>query len=701
MLAMRRFVIGVGAVILLGLWSMPVRAADEAKKADAVPPAKSAQAAGDHKSDTKDQKDANKEKAAGKTTPAKPAQQDSKTAKPADKNAKPAEKDNKAAKPAEQNAKPDKAAESKPKRTSDLATVAKRLAGMKLADKKQPAKGKEKKTATVVQFTLHGEYPEGPSAPGMFGEMQPSLATLVERITATADDKDVAAVVLRIEDLALGRGKINELRGAIAAVRKAKKPVYAELASADTAEYLLAAACDEVIMPPSGMLMLPGVRAEMTFYKGLFDKVGLQFDVLQQGKYKGAGEPYSRTNMSPPLRESITAIVDDAYDAVANTVAQDRKLADYRVKSLMDEGLFTAPAAKTAGLVDRLLYGDELEADLRTRLKVDSVKMVTNYKKKKVDTDFSGIGGMMKLMELMFGGGKSTETSNDEPKIAVVYAVGPITEGKSVSDMWGSKSVGSTTLNAALRSAAEDATVKAVVLRIDSPGGSAVASDLIWREIVRMKKPVVASMSDVAGSGGYYIAMGANKIIAEPGTITGSIGVIGGKMVLGKLMDKIGISTEVIARGKVSGAMSSLKPFTPEERAAWTKLLEDTYAQFVSKAAQGRKMPVKKLGELAQGRIYSGRMAVANGLIDELGTLADAIAAAKTAAHLKPGQKVEIEVLPAAKTFFEQLFGDQAVADELDGMVPGIGKVLAQVRLMQRLFTEPSLMLMPCQIELK
>ena len=689
---MRRLVLGLGTVVLLGWLSMPVRAADEAKKADATPPAKSVKAAGDQKSDRKDQKkdqkDTNKEKAAGKTTPATPAGKESKTAKPA-------EKDHKTAKP-------DKSiVESKSKKLSDLATVAKRLAGMKLADKKAPAKGKEKKTATVVQFTLHGEYPAGPSAPGMFGEMLPSLATVVERITAAADDKDVAAVVLRIEELVIGRGKINELRCAIASVRKAKKPVYAELASADTGEYLLAAACDEVIMPPSGVLILPGVRAEMTFYKGLFDKVGLQFDVLQQGKYKGAGEPFSRTNMSAPLRESITAIVDDAYDSVATTIAQDRKLPDYRIKTLMDEGLFTAPSAKNAGLVDRILYGDQLEADLRTRLKVDSVKVVTNYKKKKIDTDFSGIGGMMKLMGLMFGGGKSAETSTEAPKIAVVYAVGPITEGKSVSDMWGSKSVGSTTLNTALRSAAEDSTVKAVVLRIDSPGGSAVASDLIWREIVRMKKPVVASMSDVAGSGGYYIAMGANKIIAEPGTITGSIGVIGGKMVLGKLMDKIGVTTEVIARGKLSGAMSALKPFSTDERAAWNKLLEDTYAQFVSKAAQGRKMPVKKLGELAQGRIYSGRMAVANGLIDELGTLADAIAAAKKLAHLKPGQKVEIEVLPAAKTFFEQVFGDSAEATDVDGMVPGIGKTLAQVRLLQQLFTEPTLMLMPCQIELK
>ena len=222
----------------------------------------------------------------------------------------------------------------------------------------------------------------------------------------------------------------------------------------------------------------------------------------------------------------------------------------------------------------------------------------------------------MKFMEMMIGG-KPSEKAGKKQKIAVVYAVGPIMEGKSSSSMFGGNVLGSTSLVAALRKAADNPKVAAIVLRIDSPGGSATASDLIWRETVRMKKPIIASMGDVAGSGGYYIAMGAKKIFAAPGTLTGSIGVIGGKLVFKGCTTNSGLNTEVISRGANSGALSSTKPFTPDERKAWTELLQETYHQFVSKAAEGRKMPYDKLEELAQGRVYTGQMAKKLGLIDE------------------------------------------------------------------------------------
>lgn len=682
---MRRFVIWVAVISVLGLGAASVGAVDEVKKTDQKP-------AAEKKADKPAEKKADKKEPA-KSEPAKPAVR-RKKAKQAASEAEAAKTKKEEAKPAEAA----KGAEAKTEKVTDLAAIAKRIAGIETPPAKKS--GKEKKKATVVQFTLRGELAEGATAAGMFGEMAPSLTTLLERLQAAADDKDVAAVVIRVEDLEIGRGKVHELRAAIARLKAAKKPVYAELASGDAKEYLVASACSEVIMPASGMLIMPGVRAEMTFFKGLFDKLGLQFDVLQQGKYKGAGEPFSRSSMSPALRESMTALVDDTYDDLAKTIGADRNLADYRVKTLFDEALFTARSAKAAGLIDTIAYSDEIEARLKRNLKVDELNVVTDYKKKKIEADFSGLGGMVKMMELMFGG-KPSEHKSDKAKIAVVYAVGPITEGKSESDMWGSRSVGSSTLTGVLRKAAEDATVKAVVLRIDSPGGSAVASDLIWREIVRMKKPVVASMSDVAGSGGYYIAMGAKKIFAEPGTLTGSIGVIGGKLVTGKLMNKLGVNTEVIARGKLSGALSSDKPFSAEERAAWTKLLEETYAQFVRKAADGRKMPVKKLEELAQGRVYSGRMAAQNGLVDRIGTLADAVAEAKRLAGVKPDDKIEVQTLPAARSIFEQLFGDASLSSELEGVLPSGGKMLLEARFWKRLFTEPSLVLMPCQVELK
>ncbi len=239
----------------------------------------------------------------------------------------------------------------------------------------------------------------------------------------------------------------------------------------------------------------------------------------------------------------------------------------------------------------------------------------------------------------------------------------------------------------------------AIVLRIDSPGGSATASDLIWRETVHVRKPLVASMSDVAGSGGYYIAMGAKKIIAAPGTLTGSIGVIGGKLVTRGLHEKLGMNTEVISRGANSGSLSSTQPFTPEERKAWTELLQETYHQFVGKAAEGRKMPYGKLESLAQGRLYTGRMAKNLGLIDELGTLKDAIAAAKTAAGLKADAEVELLVLPEPKSFFEQFFGDPSAETDFDSLLPEAFKILQQTNVLRHLLSERILLWMPYGVQ--
>jgi protease IV len=568
----------------------------------------------------------------------------------------------------------------------------------------QAAKPAEKSTKkpTVVLFTINGQYPEGTSAPELFGEMHPSLSSLIQRMDAAAADKNVAAVWLKIENPMIGRGKIHELRAAIARLRKANKPVYAEITLAGAPQYLVASACGQIVMPPSGILIVPGVRAEVTFYKGLLDKIGLQFEALQMGKYKGAAEPLTRNAMSKPLRESFDALVDDIYDDLVATICADRKMQDYKVKTLLDQGLFTATAAKKAGLVDELLYADELQESIKKTLKADAVEIVTNYKKKRVDTDFSGMSGMMKMLEIVMGGKKS-EAASSKQKIAVVYAVGPIMEGKSQHGAFGDSVLGSTTIVTALKKAADDAKVSAIVLRIDSPGGSAVASDLIWRETVRIgaKKPVIASMSDVAGSGGYYIAMGAKKIIAAPGTLTGSIGVIGGKMVIRGLFDKLGMNIEVISRGANSGSLSSATPFTPEERRAMTEVMEETYRQFVSKAATGRKMPYEKLDEMAQGRLYTGRMAKKLGLIDELGTLDDAVAAAKTAAGLKPDADVDLMILPEPKSIFEQLFGDPSASTDMESMLPEGFNIFRQTKVLRQLLSERILMWMPYGVEVK
>ncbi|NLE37876.1 MAG: hypothetical protein GX621_07615, partial [Pirellulaceae bacterium] len=248
------------------------------------------------------------------------------------------------------------------------------------ASDKKPAP--TKKTATVARLRLAGSYPETPETASPFGAASRSLASLLTKFDELAEDKNVAAVLLEIETPDLGGGKLHEIRQAIARYRTSGKPIYAVLTSADANQYVLASACDEIIMPPPGVLLIPGVRAEVTFYKGLFDKLGIQFDVLAMGKYKGAGEPYSRTSMSKPLRESLEALVDHRYEWFVETVADDRKLEDYEIKTLIDRAMFTAQKAKKAGLVDRVVYVDKFVEQLPKRLKADNVKLVSAYQKK-------------------------------------------------------------------------------------------------------------------------------------------------------------------------------------------------------------------------------------------------------------------------------------------------------------------------------
>ncbi len=565
---------------------------------------------------------------------------------------------------------------------------------------KDATKGEKNKKTNVVLLRIDGEYPEGATPPGLFSEIRPSLSGLVSKLDAAATDSEVSAVWLQIENSALGRGKIDEVRRAIARIRKANKPVIAQLTSAEGGQYLLASACDEVIMPESGMLIIPGVRMEFTFVKGLLDKLGLRFDALQMGKFKGAAEPMTRDAMSPELRESMESLVDDVYQDMVATIVADRNLKDYQVKTLIDQGLFSARMAERAKLIDRIAYSDQVEDVIKEKLKAKSINVIKDYKKRRVDADFSGISGMMKLMGAMMGE-KPSQASSNKQKIAVIYAVGEIVDGKSESSMFGSSNVGSQTMIAAIREAEADPKVVAVVMRVDSPGGSAIASDLIWRETQRLSKPYIASMGDVAASGGYYISMGAKKIFATPSTITGSIGVIGGKLVVGGLYEKVGLKAEVISRGANSGSLSSLNEFSADEKRAWTDLLKETYSQFVGKAAKGRGLSFEKLDAMAQGRVYSGMTAKKLGLIDDFGGLGDAIVAAKESAGLKADADVEIITLPQPKTIFEQLFGDPTASADLDSKLGPEFKAVRQAASLRKMLSERVLLWMPYDVELK
>ena len=391
---------------------------------------------------------------------------------------------------------------------------------------------------------------------------------------------------------------------------------------------------------------------------------------------------------------------------MVTTIVKDRPISIAQAKEIIDTGLISAKHAKELGLIDRIAYPDTLRNELAEAYEAEPLVYVKNYGQKEVDTDFSGPMGFFKLMQAMMGGDSSSRAKKGK-KIAIVYAIGPIMSGKSQSDMFGGQTMGSTSIVEALRDAYEDKDVVAIVLRVDSPGGSALASDLIWHETQVIKKPIVTSMGDVAGSGGYYIAMGTDKILATSGTITGSIGVVGGKMAIRGLFDKIGVTTETIERGKNSGLFSSSGKFTDSQRKVVLSMMEDTYEQFTEKAAEGRKMPVEKLRELAGGRIYTGRQAKELGLIDELGTLDDAIGEAKQLAGLEKDADVKIEVLPEPTNFFETLFGNLDAEKEvrigqgLEQISPEMIDLARRAHRIRSIFKQPAAVVMPFELEIK
>ena len=581
-----------------------------------------------------------------------------------------------------------------------LVALAGPLASRLPADEK-PADAGE---LTYAQFDLKGSYPEGAQAPGLFGELHESLDRAVARFDQAAADDKITGIILRIDSPAIGWAKMRAFRQAIARVQAKGKKVHAYLDGADNMDFLLATACDEVVMPEPGVLMTIGVRAEVTFYKKLFDMIGVKAEMLRVGEYKSAAEPYSRTEMSPEFRKEMEEILDDFYQQIINTIASSRKLSAEKVTAAIDAGPLTALQAKELGLIDRIAYEDEVEAAIGASAG-KTIKVVRKYGKKKIDTDFSGLAGMVKMMELLVGAEPQKRKSSN-PKIAVIHAQGMITTGKSQTDFFTGESVmGSDTMIKAIREARKDSNVKAIVLRVDSPGGSALASDLMWHELELVDKPFIVSMGDVAGSGGYYIAMGADRIFADPGTITGSIGVVGGKFALNGLFEKVGITTDVISRGKNSGVMSTTHGFTDSERTAMQKLLNDIYAQFTTKAAKGRKMDVAQLEKLARGRVYTGSAALKLGLVDELGSLEEAIAYAKKQAGLKPDEKIERLSLPKPASPLESLFGsldpaDAKLADPgvrrfLHSISPELDRSFQALHLLQSMSRERVMTIMP------
>lgn len=534
-------------------------------------------------------------------------------------------------------------------------------------DEKTADKLVKKKAAVIAHISLAGSMPDGVGQGGLLADVSPQLHRIIERLDKAASDTRVKGVVLSIESPAIGRGRAAELRAAIGRIRKAGKPVAAHLVGADPIHYIVASACDTVAMPPAATLEITGVKTEVTFYKAMLDKIGVEAEILQVGEFKGAGEPLTRASMSPQLRAQYEQFVGDLYEQLVEGIAADRKLSVEQVRTLIDTGVFTPEAAVDAKLIDAVAYEDEVISGLAGRLKIDQPKVARDYAEQKLDNDFSGIGGLVKLVELVSGQKQAAATGKGK-QIAIIYLTGEIKEGKGKDDLLGGGAAGSDSVIKAIREAAKDEKVAAIVLRIDSPGGSALASDLIWREAERATKPVVASLGDIAASGGYYVAVAADKIVAAPGTLTGSIGVVGGKIAIGKALENYGVHTDVVAKGRNASWLSMQTPFTANEREVFLATMKDVYRLFTSKVATGRKLDMEKLATLAEGRVFTGRMAKDLGLVDRLGTLDDAIDEARKLAGIDADEAVERVLLPEPRGLLNDLFGMAGDAAPMAGL---------------------------------
>jgi protease-4 len=548
-----------------------------------------------------------------------------------------------------------------------------------------------------VSGSLPDYTPEEPLAKAFGIRQRQSFTGLMTQLRKAKVDDRIGAVLLDIDMLGMGWGKTEELRDAIKEFKTSGKPVYAWMEMGTNKEYYLATAADKIFLPPSGDLYVNGFAAEAMFYKGSLDKLGIEADVIQIGpKYKNAPDEYTKKEMGEGQREVINAILDEYFGRYTAGVAESRKKSVDDVKTMIDGAPYNANQAKALGLIDDAVYREQVDDELKAKLgykKDDKLRTVKGGEYRDVPSDSLGL--------------------NNGEKVAVIFASGAIMSGRSSNGALNGETVGSDTIIDAVNDAAEDKSIKAIVLRVDSPGGSALASDLMWHAIekAKEKKPVVVSMGDVAASGGYYIACNANKIIAEPTTITGSIGMFMGKPVVKGFYQWLGVSNEYVMRGKNAGIFRETEHWTPDERA---KMVEQSNAvyfdNFVPKVAKGRNLSPDTVNSIGQGRVWTGTQGKANGLVDDFGGLEKAIAVAKDLAGLPADKDVKRVVFPAPKPFFETFLDtedssvsaqEKAQAALLDGMPADVRRAFRYASLLDHMQRGEAMLLLPYDLQIK
>lgn len=519
--------------------------------------------------------------------------------------------------------------------------VAAAIAGILLSGGETPSLG----GPTVLVWRVEGPIPEQrqPDFLGLSSYAQTgSVADLYRGFRAARRDPGVSGLAVYVRDTGFGMAKAQEFRRQLRALSEAGKFVecYFETVGEGTngtLGYFLATGCDRIYLAPVGSVNLLGLYADAVFLRGTLEKLKVEPEFLTVGEYKSAGEQFTRTEHSAEARQALDAVLDGEYRQIVEAIAEARGLAPDEVTRLIDTAPHTAEEALAAGLVDELLYPDQFK---------DRVEELAGAEPHLVHLDAFHHRGSLR------GG-----------RIAVVFAAGTIVRGAGGLEPWTEELfLGADDMTETFRDLAEDPSIAAVVLRIDSPGGSALASDLILREmeLLAAEKPVVVSMSDVAASGGYYIASKAHRIVAEPATITGSIGVVAGRFATATLeRETLGFSHDPLARGANAGLWSDPAPFTPEERAKVAALMDDVYRAFVTHVSQGRDMPVDEVDRVARGRVWLGSDAHRLGLVDELGGLDRAVALAAEAADLGDPEAVRLVYRPEPRTWLELLVEEQ------------------------------------------
>jgi protease-4 len=506
---------------------------------------------------------------------------------------------------------------------------------------------------------LNGDAPETPPVDVSIPFLQPRAPMTVENVWSmlrhAAADSRVKAVVFEPSGTTVGWAKMQEIRNDLEQFRKSGKPLIAYLQSPNMRDYYMASACSKIYMAPSDELDLKGIGLELMYFKNTLDKLGVHVDVEHAGKYKDYGDQFTRSSMSPETNEVMTSLVDDLYADLVNTIAKARGKSPEAIRATIDDGPFLAKQAKARGLIDDLRYEDEAIGEIKTTLHQTELKKTTEQEYVSVTDSAVGAAG--------------------SDRIAFVVGEGSITRGDgATAALNGDAGLESEAFDKMLSRVANDKSIKGVIVRIDSPGGEVFATDDMWRAMneLHKKKPIVISMSDDAASGGYYMAMSGDTLVAYPGTITGSIGVVFGKANIHGLYDKLGITKDSVSRGRFARIASDYQSLSDTEKMKLREDIDAEYEDFVGKVAAARKKPASVIEPLAQGRVWLGDQAKANGLVDELGGLDRAIELIKAKSGIPAGNKVSLVLYPAKRTVFDLLFRPNPDA-EADAMLSGVG----------------------------